>query len=280
MMRILCVFVLGLLCAFTLQSGVARAQVELGYHHRFETRWGEMQVVGGDVDQQLWFDGEFLPLPIQPRYWIHGAYGLADEAFDWVLVSHHHGGNSCGGAYHIIRASGDGLLVSPEIGVCALPVLDVRVAAGVIEIDLVNTDVAIDRETFAFDGVTLTVVEDRQVGQGPSQADPRQWVGQHPYRIFEDPAERARFLEIMDEAQLQELSVRIGPANSVIERGGWVLGAGCMAHNCGASRGVWGIRVADGEVAAASMDAGSGRRIYGTVASDPAFQAWIAENAP
>lgn len=269
-----------LLAILLLVPLAASAQIELGYHDRFETRFGEMQVVGGEVDQQLWFEGEFLPLPIQSRYFIHGAYGLADEPFDWVLVSHHHGGNSCGGAYHLIQASSESVLISPEIGDCAMPILDVRVARGMIEIDLMHMDVAIDRETFAFDGATLNSVEDRQVAEAPSQADPRQWVGQHPYRIFEDPAERARFLQIMSDLQLEELAARVGPANSVIEREGWVLGAGCMSHNCGASRGVWGIRIDDGEVAAVSMDAGLDPRFYGSAVSDPAFQAWIEEHRP
>lgn len=259
----------------------ASAQIDLGYHQIFDTRFGQMQVVGGDETQQLWFEGEFLPLPTQSRYWIHGAYGLADEAFDWVLVSHHHGGNSCGGAYHIIRASTDGLQISPEIGVCALPVLDVRVVRGMIEIDLIHMNVAIDRETFAFDGTTLTSVEDRQIAQSAAGlgADITRWIDTHPNELFQDPTERARFGAIMTDADIENLATHVSVATGTFVRDGWVVGQGCFPHNCGNARGIWGIRMSDGLIAAAIMTAGGPFNVYGA-ADMPAFAAVMREHAP
>lgn len=206
---------------------------------------------------------------------------MADEPFDYVLVSDHAGGNACDPPIRLLRISQSGALVGPHVGGCVYPMaLDVRLFPGRIEVDTPHRDIGIDREVFSWDGAAL---QSRELAQAPATTapgDPRQWVGQHPFRIFEDPSERARFGEIMRDWQIEELATRIGPAHSTIERNGWVLGAGCMAHNCNSRRGVWGIRLADGLPAAAAMDLGLSARQFGIAAGDPVFRAWIEEHAP
>lgn len=259
----------------------ASAQIELTSTDQMQTRFGMVEIFGELGSRQLRLNGQTIPGVQNWSLDIVGSFALADEPFDYLLVSDHAGGNACDPPLRLLRISASGALVGPLIGGCVSPqALDVRIAPGQIEIDTPHRDLGVDRSTFVWDGTSVVEREVMASAAAPSRADPRQWVGQHPYRIFEDAAERARFEEIMRDWQLEELAARIGPANSVIERNGWVLGAGCMAHNCGSRRGVWGIRIADGAVAAATMDVGLGPRSFGQAATDPAFQAWIAEHRP
>lgn len=274
-LRVLCFLIVGLLC------GPANAQIELANTDQMQTRFGTVAVVGEVGAQQLLLNGQIVPDLENWSLTIVGSFALADEPFDYVLVSDHGGGNACEPPLRLLRISAEGALVGPTVGGCVYPqVLDVRLASGQIEIDTPHRDFAVERSTFIWDGISVTEWEVAAGTAAPSRADPRQWVGQHPYRIFEDPAERARFEEIMRDWQIEELATRIGPANSTIERNGWVLGAGCMAHNCGTRRGVWGIRIVDGEPAAATMDEGLGPQTFGIAASDPVFQVWIEEHRP
>lgn len=274
-LRVLFVVIVGLVC------GPAFAQIELSYTDRMETRFGVVEVVGDIGVQQLRFDGQIVPDLQNWSLTIRGSFALADEPFDYLLVSDHSGGNACDPPLRLLRIGAGGALVGPTIGGCVNPqALDVRLAPGQIEIDTPHRDLAVDRVTFVWDGVAVSEHETAAELAVPSSADPRQWVGQHPYRIFEDPTERARFGEIMRDWQIEELATRIGPANPTIEQSGWVLGAGCMSHNCNLRRGVWGVRIADGEPAAATMDQGLSPRQFGLAAGDPVFQAWIVEHRP
>jgi hypothetical protein len=259
MKRILAGFLLAVL------STPAVAQVQLIEEHVVDTRFGQVQVIGGDVDQQLWFAGEFLPLPVEQLYWIRGVWAAEGADHDWVLATSNHFGNMCGGylSYYLIRAGADGAAVSPPLDAC-MGVLDVRAEPDRIELDLTHADLGIARETFAWDGVTLTstlVPQGAAEAAGPGEAVTR-WIGGAPHAIFEDPSERARFGSIMAPDDIQVLSEALSLGQTVEERDGWVVGYGCRQHLCNALQGAWAIRVSDGAVAAAILTYGS-ERLYG-----------------
>lgn len=263
-------------------ASAAQAQVESGNYTHFQTRFGAIEIIGERGNQSLAFEGTPLPLGPEHVFDIWGAFGLADADHDWVLAQDHHGGNSCGPGITVIRVSVGQVQMSGATEWCEGRIFDLRVYPDALELDIFSDAMETQFTTFHFDGssVTATLGElaftDGTIA-GPG-ADALRWVGQHPYRIFEDLSERGRFLNIMTAENIRDMSDRIGPANSVIQRGDWVLGAGCMAHACNISGAVWGIRVSDGAPAAAILDAGQADVIYGPMANDPVFSGWINEH--
>jgi hypothetical protein len=256
------------------------AQVDLGEYHVLDTRFGQIQVIGGEADQQLWYAGEFLPLPVEPLYWIRGAFGMEGEDHDWVIVSSNHRGNMCGGygQWFLIRASAEGVVVAPPLDAC-MGILDVRVLPGRVEVDLSHRDLGIARETFTFDGTTLTsvLVPEEVVAPAGPGGDVTRWIGRPTHEMFRDASERARLGTIMSPDQVQFLSTAMSFGAQIEERDGWVLAHSCQQHNCGFSQGVWAVRIEDGAAAAALLQ-GDQLQVQGFgLVDDPVVAAFIAE---
>ncbi len=265
-------------------SLAAQAQVQLGDYQQFQTRFGQMQVTGtrGQGNQGLAFEGVSLPVEGNYSYSILGAWALEGSDADWVLTQAHHGGNMCGPGITVIRVSQGQVQVMGVTEGCEGQVFDLRVAGESLELDIYEDGLRQRFNTYRFTGEGMTVTPGAEPFSAETPAgtggDATRWIGQHPSRIFQDAGERARFLTIMSEEQIRDLANRIGPANNVVQRGDWVLGAGCQAHNCNMAGGVWGIRISDGAAAAATLDQGAAPVTYGAAASDPVFAGWIAEN--
>ncbi|WP_071672611.1 hypothetical protein [Nioella nitratireducens] len=280
MTRFLLALIFGLATALA-----AQAQVQLGDYARFQTRYGALQVTGerGQGNQGLAFEGTALPVEDNYSYTILGAWALEGSDHDWVLAQSHHGGNMCGPGITVIHVSEGRVQVVGVTEGCEGQVSDLRVTQDALELDIFEDGLQQRFNTYRFttEGMTVTPAAAPFSADDPagSGADATRWIGQHPYRIFEDPTERARFLTIMTEEQIRDLASRIGPANNVVQRGDWVLGAGCQAHACNAAAGAWGIRISDGAVAAAIFDSGAAPVTYGAAASEPVFAGWIAENS-
>jgi len=260
----------------------AAAQVEPGYFDRFQTRFGLVEVVGPDYQRTIAVNGQVLPLEPNFSYNILGAWGLADAAQDWVFVQAHHGGNMCGPGLTVLRISQAAIEVLGTLDDCTGFPFDTRIYPDAIELDIYDDGFQADYTTYLFDSagasrLAVAGVFAAPVAAGPG-ADATRWVGAYPYDLFRDASERARFLTIMTEDQIYDLASRIGPADNVVQRGDWVLGAGCQAHACNLSAGVWGIRISDGAPAAAVLDEGAAPVAYGAAALDPVFSAWVGEN--
>jgi hypothetical protein len=267
---------------FLLGVTAATAQVEPGFFDRFQTRFGLVEVVGPEYQRTIAVNGQILPLEPNFSFNILGAWGLADVDQDWVFVQAHHGGNMCGPGLSVLRLSAAAIEVLGTLEDCTDFPFQTRIYPDAIELDIYDSGLQVDYTTYRFDstGATQTAnagVFAAEIPAGPG-ADALRWVGQYPGDLFRDVSERARFLTIMSEDQIRDLAGRIGPADSVIARGDWVLGAGCMAHACNLSGGVWGIRISDGAAAAAMLDQGQPPVAYGPAADDPVFGGWIAEN--
>ena len=269
-----------LLCLLT--APVAQAQVESGFHDRFQTRYGLVEVAGPEYQRTIAVNGQVLPLEPNYSYNIHGAWGLADADHDWVFVQGHHGGNMCGPGLTILRVSAAAIEVLGSLEECSGFPFATRLYPDAIELDLYDSGFHVNYTTHRFDGQSATQTLHEGAFAGPIPAGPGndalRWVGAHPYDIFRDASERARFLTIMSEDQIHDLAARIGPANSVVQRGNWVLGAGCTAHACNTSGAVWGIRISDGAAAAAIIDSANPVQTYGPAATDPVFSGWMNEH--
>jgi len=273
------------LCSLSLAlaATTASADVELGAYQQYQTRFGPAQVTGEIYQQSLSVLGAALPVETDYRWTILGAYALAEADHDWLLATHHHGGNMCGPGITVIRVSEARVQPMGEAGGCEGALRDLRVYPEALELDIYRDGMRQQFTTYRFsDEGQLETPNELPFASGqPAGAGPevQRWIGEHPYEIFRHADERARFLTIMTVEEIRDLSTRIGPANNVIQRGDWVLGAGCMAHSCNISGGVWGIRISDGAPAAALLDAGSPPVTYGAEAGDPVFRGWINEHS-
>ena len=260
----------------------AAAQVEPGFFDRFQTRFGLVEVVGGENQRTIAVNGQVLPLEPNFSYNIHGAWGLADADQDWVFVQGDHGGTMCGPGLGVLRLSATAIEVMGTLEDCTGFPFQTRIYPDAIELDVYDTGLRVNYTTYLFDSAGASRLDvagtfAAPVAAGPG-ADATRWIGTHPYVVFQDATERARFLTIMTEDQIYDLASRIGPADNVVQRGEWVLGAGCQAHACNLAAGVWGIRISDGVPAAAVLDEGAAPVAYGAAALDPVFSAWIGEN--
>jgi hypothetical protein len=177
----------------------------------------------------------------------------------------------------------DGLVASPDFGHCVAEPLDVRVMPGRIEIDMSHPDVTIARQTFTFDGATLNSANASVPVTAPPAgpgADVLRWLGRHPFGVFDDMSERARFATIMPAGEISALANHVQVANSTFQQGDWVIGLGCLPQLCDSSRGVWGLRISDGAAGAAILGPNGAGTLYGLAATDPTLRQVIDAHRP
>jgi hypothetical protein len=266
-----------------LQPASASAQLNLGEHTVFETRFGTISVVGGEVDNFIQFKGRLYEELYGARLWILGGFALGDVQEDWVLVRRLTGGNGCFPVHGLLRITPDGLVASPDFGHCVAEPLDVRVMPGRIEIDMSHPDVTIARQTFTFDGATLNSANASVPVTAPPAgpgADVLRWLGRHPFGVFDDMSERARFATIMPAGEISALANHVQVANSTFQQGDWVIGLGCLPQLCDSSRGVWGLRISDGAAGAAILGPNGAGTLYGLAATDPTLRQVIDAHRP
>ncbi|MGC9419944.1 MAG: hypothetical protein ACP5EN_13335 [Rhodovulum sp.] len=260
--------------------------VTLGEYDAIQTRFGLLSVAPmSQWEKGLFLNGSGAPLAQNWRVTMRGAFARGDEAVDWVLVETSHNGNMCPVSYALVQVSAAGARTTDPFGDCLGRIREVRLGAGRIEVDIEDPDIQIDLRRYAFDGAALT---ETAIAPAASQAAPAgagqdvtRWLGGHSGMIFDDASEQARFGAIMGLAQFEELRRRVAVGGNTERRGDWVFGAGCMAHQCNAVAGVWGLRISDGAPVAVFIDAGRAPRFFGRpdVLADPAVAAYAAERA-
>ncbi|TCP41711.1 hypothetical protein [Rhodovulum marinum] len=260
--------------------------VTLGEYDAIQTRFGMVSVAPISAGETgVFFGGMATPLASDRWVKLKGAFARADEPFDWVVVETSHGGNMCPLSLIVIQIGQGRVTRSDAMGGCLGPVREVRLEAGRIEVDIEDPDIRVDIRRYAFDGVALTetAIAPAPAGAAPAGAgqDVTRWLGGHSGMIFDDASELARFGAIMDLAQIDELRRRVAVGGNPVRRGDWVFGAGCMAHQCNAVAGVWGLRISDGAPVAVFLDARRAPRFFGRpdVLADPAVAAYAAERA-
>ena len=279
-------FLAAMCLAACVMSGAAisaSAQLVLGEHSVFSTRFGQVSVVGGEVDNFIHFNGATYDDIYGQRLSINGGVALGETQEDWLLVTRFTGGNGCFPVHILLRVTPQGLTPSPAFGHCVAEPLDIRVMPGRVEVDLSHPDLTIARQTFVFDGVALTAgdtmvpVTSPPAGSGP---DVTRWLGRHPAEIFDDLSERARFATIMPEREISALANHVSVASGAFQAGEWIIGQGCLPHQCDTSRGVWGVRISDGAVGAAILGPNGIGALYGLARTDPTLRQVIEAHRP
>lgn len=258
----------------------AAAQMDPDLRDASATRFGELRVMyDGDL-RRLAVGRTLVDLPADYIWWVREVWSWEGAPADWALVSWHTGGASCDGGWHLLRISADGTSASPEVQICDGALLDLRVERDALEMTLEDQSFAVSHVTYRWDGVEMTRTPALAPEVPPAGAgeDVTRWIGEHPYMPYRDRAEQMRFATIMSPAEVEELFSLIGLATGAVQRGDWVLGEGCEAHNCGAAGGLWGLRISDGAVVAAIAAENAALRLYGPVEDSPEFRAWLAEH--
>jgi hypothetical protein len=254
-----------------------QAEVPFAYAEAHSTRYGEIHSVGHGFEFDLWHNQTALPLPQDARWWVQWS-AEGQGAYDWVLASHHHGGNACGGGYVLLRVTASGVDQSPEISDCDGRLLDIRTGAGWIEMDREDRDIRVSHVTIRWQGENYSETSHftppaPAAGAG---ADVTRWIGIHGFEVLQDASERARFAAVMQPAEMQDLAIRLSVGSGARQVGDWVVATGCMAHACGIETGALGIRISDGAAAAIIRSQGFEDRVYGR-GDDAAFRNAVAE---
>ncbi len=258
-------------------AGAANAQVELDYAERVDTRFGEIHAVGANFQFTLWHNQTQLPLPEDGRWFVQWQ-APSDAGFDWVLATHHHGGNSCGGATYILRVGADGVDYSQPISDCDGWFVEIRIDGDAIEIDRTDTNILVPLVTLRWQGDAYSETFHYAPPVDPAEpgADVTRWIGAHGSDILEDASERARLADILQTWEMQDLWVRLLVGGEVMQVGDWVIATGCQPHACGLDMGALGLRVSDGAGAAIIRSSGSPDRVFG-LGNDAAFRAAISD---
>lgn len=237
-----------LLLILLLPIQVCAAELDI-QNKSVQTPGGMLTVRAIDDYQEALFIGN-TPVGLEDhKIWLSDVYKLPGTRDSVVVARAWSGGNGCGGYFKILRVSPTKLTASPEFGNCSDLIRDFRLSFGRVELELGTLKAGLEYETFAYSGGQLVHTEtplktaSQAAGAG---ADVRRWVGKHPEEIFANPEERARFLTIMDEERLNQLSVHVRVASAVWEESGFVIGQGCYPHFCNLSDGMWAINVATG----------------------------------
>jgi len=264
-------------CLIVLTSPAA-AQMQPDLHDALSTRFGELRVMyDGDL-RRLAVGRHLIDLPADYIWWVRDVWSVESTPADWALVSWHSGGASCHGGWHMLRITADGTTASPEIEICEGRLLDLQADAGGLEMVLEDQSFAISQNTYRWDGaeMTRTPLAAPDVPPAGAGEDVTRWIGEHPYMPYRDRSEQMRFATIMSPSDVEDLFAVIGPATEVEQDGDWVLGEGCMAHNCPYASGLWGMRISDGAVVAAIVEDGKDLRLFGPVNESPEFRAMLA----
>lgn len=255
------------LAALLLIAGAAGAQ------ERAATRFGEIAVAGpassGDyagMGQELRFAGR--PVPGVSGMWldIDGVWSVGEA--DLAVVHVGSGGNdACANHRRIVSVTARGAEAGTAFGQCGTELLAVRVAGPRLELDLRMTDPRLDHVTYVvFRGRVVEVPVPRveaavpAAGGGPAVT---RWAGRHPYDLLEDAGERQRLLSVLPLPKLYELEERMAVSTEMVLDGGWLIGIGCMAHNCGFEMGGFAIEVATGRVQVAIRHESAAPEVFG-----------------
>jgi len=263
----------------------ASADVQFGSYDQFQTRFGPAQVVGATPSQSLTALGAALPVELDYRWEILGAWGMEGTDHDWLLATHHHGGNMCGPGITVIRVAQGEVRMMGETGACEGIARDLRVLPDALELDIYTDGLRRAFTTYRFDAAGMAQTPGIAPVAAPPPAgpvDPAPWLGRHVSHLLRDPVHQARFLTIMSEADLAALSAHIAVGTGMERRGDWLLGAGCMAHSCNSHGAVLGIRLSDGQPRAVYWDPGSDgwphTRVLGADVYDPTWHGWLNQH--
>ncbi|MEJ6391540.1 hypothetical protein [Gymnodinialimonas ulvae] len=143
-----------LLCVLlSIWATTTAAQIPFGSDDVVETRFGSLQVVGGEVDNFIFFDGLTYDQLYATRFQIRATAGLADAEVDWALIEGPQFHDQCERNFRLLAATPRGLGFSAPFGSCSAEPVDMQVLPGQVQVTLGGSGVT--PETYTFDGQEL-----------------------------------------------------------------------------------------------------------------------------
>jgi hypothetical protein len=270
----------------------AFADVPVGQFTRLDTRFGPVEVVESQGAPALRVNGKDHRLPLQSQITIRTAFGLAEEAADWVLVGQGSGGGACPPPVTILRVTATDVSISPAFGACVHTIREVSLEPGRISVHLPSPVGADLSRVFTFDGQALTEadvpLDPADYSAIPTPAEIAAWVGTYRH-LPEEPFVRAALMDFLtgrmpSEAGAREMFDRMemssGVRPALIRRGDWVFQTGCRPRQCNVHRAIIGVRIADGAVVAALFEPNGQGALLGPHLGDPAFRQLVEEQRP
>lgn len=129
------------------------AQVPFGRSDTIETRFGSLQVVGGEVDNFIFFDGLTYDQLYGTRIQILASAGLADEAVDWALIEAPRAHGECDRMHRLLAITPNGMSFSSPFGPCNGQPVDMQIGRGQVQVTLTGDGGA--SGTYTFNGQEL-----------------------------------------------------------------------------------------------------------------------------
>lgn len=127
-------YVAALLLAWFATS--AAAQVPFGREDVVETRFGSLQVVGGEVDNFISFGGLSYNQLYGTRNQILAVAGLADAEVDWALIEAPRNHGQCERIHRLLAITPRGMSFSSPFGPCNGQPVDMQIAPGQVQVTL------------------------------------------------------------------------------------------------------------------------------------------------
>lgn len=246
--------------ALLIWASAAIADYQKGTYSAAQTRFGALQVVGERGDQRLLFNGADLGASNHALE-IDGVWAVQGGAQDWAVITSYHGGNMCGGfALVAVMLTAETAVRTEEFGVCRGAPIDIRVTPEAMELDVSDPAARVSHQTFRFDGAQITqtpVAAQAAPAAGPG-VEVTRWLESHPQALTQDPGEHARFAAIMTPAQMDDMNRQMSGPGGTEQRGDWVVGRACQAHQCNTSSAIWAVRISDGRPVAILFNGSNG----------------------
>jgi hypothetical protein len=143
-------FVLAVLITVLASAGVA--QEPFGRDYVLDTRYGNLQIVGGPDTAFVFYEGLFYEQVYGHNFAIRAAAGTADTAVDWVLLERIHYQDACRTRHLLLAITPEGLTHSREFGPCDGEPTDMQVREGQVQVTITDST---GSETVTFNGEEL-----------------------------------------------------------------------------------------------------------------------------
>lgn len=153
------------------------------------------------------FNGD--ELRVQAHYTRIVAVHTLDAETDVVLISDPPGGNACPNMFTLIDVRESGAKVGDTFGNCMPRIHESWIEDGVLYVEIKSRQPGIDADVYSYNGETMSEAKIYENNASAEVAgvgqDVRRWEGRRTFEILKDKGERLRFLQIMNEGELEEL---------------------------------------------------------------------------
>ena len=188
---------------FAFWTTTVAAQVPFGRMDVVETRFGSLQVLGGEVDNFIFFNGLTYQQLYGTRIQILASAGLADAEVDWALIEAPQAHGVCDRMHRLLAITASGLSASSPFGPCNGQPTDMQILPGQVQVTLVGDGGA--SGTYTFNG--------QELHEGPFTTAPAA-LDEIPVRFAQSEGVNTRFgrLWVQQQGEWEQVLMHAGAA--------------------------------------------------------------------